>query len=341
MTLRIGLVGAGANTRRRHIPGFQAIAGVEVTAVCNRSRASGQAVADEFGIGTVFDDWQELVRSDQVDAVCVGTWPYMHCPVTLASLAADKHVLTEARMAMNLAEARQMYAASQMSDRVAMVVPAPMYLESEGVLLEMVADDFFGDFLEIHVRGMSGGYKPGAPLHWRQRQELSGLNVMAMGIYNETVRRYAGHEKAVLAYGKSFTPERMDTETGAMGAADVPESLGVIAEMESGATAVYHLSSVASLSQGWSFEFYGTKGTFCLGDSGAWVAGSGEKELRLLEVPSERQGGWRVEADFVDAIGEGRPVTHTSFADGVKYMEFTEAVARSRAQGRRVELPLE
>ena len=116
--LRIGIVGAGANTRSRHIPGFQEIEAVEVVAVANRSRESAQKVADEFGIAGVFEDWQELVGSDDVDAVCVGTWPYKHCPITLACLKAGKHILTEARMAMNLAEARQMLAASQQSDRV-------------------------------------------------------------------------------------------------------------------------------------------------------------------------------------------------------------------------------
>ncbi|MFO8071966.1 MAG: Gfo/Idh/MocA family oxidoreductase, partial [Polyangia bacterium] len=121
-------VGAGANTRRKHIPGFQQIQGVEITAVCNRSEASGKRVADDFGILQVHTDWQELVHSDQVDAVCVGTWPYMHCPVVLEALAADKHVLTEARMAMDLAEAEQMLAAAERSDKVAMVVPAPLYL---------------------------------------------------------------------------------------------------------------------------------------------------------------------------------------------------------------------
>ena len=80
--IRIGLVGAGANTRLRHIPGFQAIDGVEVVAVANRSAASGQRVADEFGIPRVFDNWQDLVNSQDVDAVCIGTWPYMHCTVT-------------------------------------------------------------------------------------------------------------------------------------------------------------------------------------------------------------------------------------------------------------------
>ena len=214
MTLRIGLIGAGANTRLQHIPGFQGIDGVEITAVCNRSRESGQRIADEYGIPQVFEDWRALIASDDVDAICIGTWPYMHCPMTLAGLEAGKHVLTEARMCMNLAEARQMYAASQQTDKVAMIVPAPFYLSAEPILLDKLHSGFFGDLLEIHFTGLSGGYDPDAPLHWRQRRELSGNNIMAMGIGNETVRRYAGHEKAVIAYGKTFTTERLDEETG-------------------------------------------------------------------------------------------------------------------------------
>lgn len=338
--LRIGIVGAGANTRSRHIPGFQEIEGVEVVAVANRTRESARKAADEFGIAGVFEDWQELVRSDDVDAVCVGTWPYKHCPITLACLKAGKHILTEARMAMNLAEARQMLAASQQSDRVSMVVPAPMFLETEGALLEMVADGYFGDFLDIHVNALSGGYDPEAPLHWRQRRDLSGNNIMGMGIFNETVRRYAGHEKALSAQATSFATERLDPESNQRRPADVPESLGIVAEMESGATAVYHISSVARMGEG-GIEMHGTRGAFKLGNGGAWVAGEGDSEYRKLELPADKQGGWRVEADFVDAIRDGKPVTHTNFGDGVKYMEFTEAVNVSLAEGRRVELPLD
>ena len=163
MTLRIGLIGAGANTRLQHIPGFQGIDGVEITAVCNRSRESGQKVADEYGIPQVFENWEELIQSDEVDAICIGTWPYMHCPMTLKGLEAGKHVLTEARMCMNLAEARQMDAAAQQSDKVAMVVPAPFYLLAEPILLDKLQSGFFGDLLEIHINGLSGGYAPEAP----------------------------------------------------------------------------------------------------------------------------------------------------------------------------------
>jgi predicted dehydrogenase len=49
---------------------------------------------------------------------------------------------------------------------------------------------------------------------------------------------------------------------------------------------------------------------------------------------------WEVEAQFVASIREGKPVTLTSFEDGVRYMEFTEAAWRSWQEGRAIDLPL-
>ena len=56
--LRVGLIGAGGNTRLRHLPGFRSVEGVEVAAVANRTRASGEAVAAEWEIPVVCDDWR-------------------------------------------------------------------------------------------------------------------------------------------------------------------------------------------------------------------------------------------------------------------------------------------
>ena len=47
-----------------------------------------------------------------------------------------------------------------------------------------------------------------------------------------------------------------------------------------------------------------------------------------------------MEEEFVNAIRGLEPVTHTSFEDGVRYMEFTEAVTRSAQSGKKVHLPL-
>ena len=45
-------------------------------------------------------------------------------------------------------------------------------------------------------------------------------------------------------------------------------------------------------------------------------------------------------AEFVDAIRGKRSMEHVAFAEGVRYMEFTEAVIRSAQTGERVYLPL-
>jgi predicted dehydrogenase len=66
----------------------------------------------------------------------------------------------------------------------------------------------------------------------------------------------------------------------------------------------------------------------------------GDKEMRPLEIPPGKKGGWRVEESFVNAIRGIEPVTLSTFEEGVAYMEFTEAVARSAQQGRAVHLPL-
>ena len=55
-TIRIGVIGAGANTTSRHIPGLQAIDGVEIIGVCNRSRESSERVAKEFNIPKTYGD---------------------------------------------------------------------------------------------------------------------------------------------------------------------------------------------------------------------------------------------------------------------------------------------
>ena len=47
-----------------------------------------------------------------------------------------------------------------------------------------------------------------------------------------------------------------------------------------------------------------------------------------------------MEEEFINAIRGKERVTHTAFEDGVKYMEFTEAVARSMASGEAIALPL-
>ena len=334
-TLRIGLIGAGANTRLRHIPGFQTIEGVEIVSVCNRSRESGDRVAREFGIARVAESVTALIADPRIDAVCIGTWPDQHREYTVAALAAGKHVLCEARMARDGAEAEAMLAAAEARpDLIAQLVPAPFDLRLGSTITRMVRDGVLGEIHEATVTHLTGaGLDPAAPLHWRHRVDLSGHNTMTLGILNETLRRWLGDTSRVLADARIFVRSRPAAGTGAPVQIEIPDSLTVAAEMAIGARATYHLSTMADGAPANGIVLYGSKATLRWSLDGEAVWAPHGEPFRSLAPDPGSDRGWRVETDFIDSIRRGTPVTLTAFRDGVRYMRFTDAVWRSWHEG--------
>jgi predicted dehydrogenase len=349
--LRIGLIGAGANTRLRHIPGLKALDGVEVVAVCNRRPESTAAIAREFGVQRTFGQWQDLVADPDIDAVVIGTWPYLHCPITLAALEAGKHVLTEARLSMNTAEALKMLAAARAHPKlVAQVVPSPFGLKGNDLMLNMIRGGYLGDLREVLVFGLNAALAdPAAPLSWRQDAALSGYNMLSLGIVHETVLRWAPPPVRVLAQAHAFIANRIDPQSGVRRPVGTPDSVQALAVLDNGARATYHFSGVARLGQNMAIHLYGTEGVLLYDLQDDKILGASRQrgeapgkmaDLREIAIPPEQAGQWRVEADFVDSIRLGTQVRFTDFATGVQYMEFTEAVAQSAEHGEPIELPL-
>lgn len=338
-TIRVAIVGAGRNTVQRHIPGLLAQEGVQITGVCNRSRESSQRVADRFEIPNVFDHWRQLVEAGNNDAIVIGTWPYLHMPVTVAALEAGKHVLCEARMAMNLAEARQMFAAArQRPQLVTQLVPAPMTLEVDATVSRLLADGYLGDLLALEIRQQQGFVDFEAPLHWRENRDLSGLNVMSLGIWYEIIMRWVGEATEVMAMGQTVVKNRVDEESGRQRAIHIPDHLAVLARMACGAQATFLISTVTGNAPGNGITLYGSKATLQFSDGVLSGGGRSDGGLQAITIPAEERGAWRVEEEFINAIRGNEPVRLTTFGDGLKYMAFTEAVARSLAERRAVPL---
>jgi predicted dehydrogenase len=349
--LRIGLIGAGANMRLRHIPGLRALPDVELVAVCNRRATSTAAAAREFGIARTFEHWQDLVADPAVDAIVLGAWPYLHCPVTLAALEAGKHILTEARMSLNAAEAHRMLAAAgHHPQQVAQIVPSPFGLKGHDVMVDLLQSGFLGELREVHVHGLSGALADAAaPLSWRQDASLSGFNMLTLGILHETLLRWGPPPVRVLAQVHAFVPSRIDPASGVRRPVGTPDSVQVLAILENGARAIYQFSGVTPFGAGMGIWLYGTEGVLHYDLANDRIRGAGRRtgaqpgevgNLQELPIPPDKAREWRVEADFVDAIRTGTAVSFTDFETGVAYMEFTEAVARSARHGAAVELPL-
>ena len=340
-TIRVGFVGAGANTRKHHLPKLKAQPGVELVAVANRSKESGDRVAREFGIGRVHDDWQEIVEASDIDAVCIGTWPYMHSVMSIAALERGKHVLCEARMAMNAGEGWRMLEASRKAPHlIAQLVPAPHTLEVDATIQTLLGEGFVGEVLAVELQASGGRFvEPDAPLTWRQDIGLSGHNILNMGIWYEAMMRWLGPAQRVTAMSKVAVPRRQDG-TGAPHDVRVPDHVDILAQFRGGAVGHLRFSSVTGLAPASEAWIFGSEGTLRLEADTLRLTGGrrGESALREIPVPPKTRIGWRVEEEFVNAIRGREKIARTSFEDGVRYMEFTDAVTRSASTGQTVDV---
>jgi len=173
-------------------------------------------------------------------------------------------------------------------------------------------------------------------LHWRQDREISGFNVLAMGILHEAALRWTPDPTRVFAQMETFGPNRPD------GPATISDSVQAMTEISGKARSLYHLSGIALFGPGYHLHLYGSHGTIKvdLGKGTLLIGQAGDDALHEPEIPAELQGDWRVEDEFIGAIRGTETIRLTDFNTGVKYMEFTEAVALSARSGQPVDLPL-
>ena len=118
--------------------------GAKVVAIASRSHERGEAIAKEFGIDHVFDDWHELVAHADVDLVSVVTPPSTHMEITLAALEHRKAVLCEKPMALNAAEAARMTEKAKDAGVLALIDHELRFLNSRRVMRGMLESGAIG-----------------------------------------------------------------------------------------------------------------------------------------------------------------------------------------------------
>jgi predicted dehydrogenase len=290
-------------------------------------------VASEFGIERVLPDWQAVVNDPDVDAICIGTWPYMHAEITIAALAAGKHVLTEARMANTLEEAESMLQAAEAHpDLVAQIVPSPFTLDLDMAVVRLLESDEVGDLREVFIDHCTSIYvDPEAPLNWRQDPGYSGINMLMMGIYAEAVQRWIPDESLIYkALGETFISRRRHWESGETVDVRLPDSLHIFGRFSGGGLLNYHFSGIEPGPGCNVVKLVGSKGTIRVDiDENRILFCRVGEDCHEVEIPQEERRGWRVEEDFINSIRTGAPVRLTNFSDGVRYMAFTDAVHRA------------
>ena len=70
------------------------------------------------------------------------------------------------------------------------------------------------------------------------------------------------------------------------------------------------------------------------------ILNKNSNKWKELKPKKSQIGKWRVEEEFINAIKGKEKISHTTFSDGVKYMQFADALKISSESNKKVYLPL-
>lgn len=340
--IRIGFIGAGNIVRQRHLPNLREIEGVTFTAVTNRTPRSSQAVADEWSIGAIESDWRKLIERDDVDAVWIGTWPYLHREITVAALETGRHVFCQARMANDWAESIAMYEAARARDElVTMICPPPHRMPWEPFIRNRIEGGDLGEIREIRVTSINPSNADPNSITWREQVQYSGLQALQVGIWAETLNAWVGDYRKLSATTAIPLPRKTDAD-GNTHEIRIPQVVSVHGELASGVVISEHHSGLSLHEKANAVTIQGSQATMRVDVMNRISLAPAGEPLEPIDVPDDEQQPWQVEREFIDAVraarrGESWSVDPDFFA-GLRYMRKVQAIADSAAEGCTVDL---
>ena len=168
----VGVIGVGGISSYVHLPGLRLCPQAEIVALCDTNEDLLRERGAEYGVSDLVTDYQELLRLPAVDAVVIATPTVLHAPITLAAVAAGKHVLVEKQLAMDYAEAVTMYEAAERAGVRHMTAFTYRFVPAMRYLKHLLGTGEIG--LPRHVRVARLQDWPEVDIGWRQRKGLAG-----------------------------------------------------------------------------------------------------------------------------------------------------------------------
>lgn len=102
-----GIIGCGNVAEVKSGPAFQKTANSELVGVMRRNEKKAKDFAERHGVPIWTNSAEELLNSDEINAIYVATPPSTHLEYSKAALAAGKHVYLEKPMALTSIESQE------------------------------------------------------------------------------------------------------------------------------------------------------------------------------------------------------------------------------------------
>lgn len=269
----------------------------------SREHSRAEAYRRRFAGERAYDGYAEALADPSIDAVVVAVPPRFHLELTLAALAAGRHVLVEKPAFPRLEDYEQVIAARDAAGLVVAVGENDHYKPLAVTLRRLLAEGVVGDLVLAQFTSVTRRLKPADD--WRNDPAMAGGDAF----FEEGIHwlHLAG------SLGPRIT--RIDAYRPAPAAEPVggdmrTKSMLVAFEYDTGAVgALYYSREVPSLLRGlrWS-KLYGRRGVLTFESNGAVVVAPGRRLPRVITPGVSDVRGYRaMYRDFARAVRDGGP----------------------------------
>lgn len=270
MTLRLGIIGVGDVAQRDYLPELPRLEGrADVVVVCGRTADRVREVASRFGIPRWAASYDEVIGARDVDAVLNLTPIQLHAEVTLAALAAGKHVYSEKPVAATAAEAERIGEEAALRGLTVVAAPCVMLFPQVRHAAELVADGAVGPVHSARGLAFAGvppweGYlSDPSPYFAPESGPLVDMAVYPL----HALTGLLGPVRRVSALSRrtrdSFVPTEGPT-AGRVVKVDVDDNWHLVLELASGVLASVQANTCAQAAISPELELQGEGGTIAL-----------------------------------------------------------------------------
>lgn len=337
MTVRWGVLST-AGIGRVAAEAVRGSTAAEFVAVAGRDADRAAAYAKELGIPRSFGSYTELLADDEIEAVYIPLPIALHTQWSIAALRSGKHVLCEKPFAVTAADAAACFEAAEDAGRLC--IEGLMWRQHPQTLLaeRLVADGAIGRL--AHIRAALTVDVP--PRDIRRTGQLGGGAVLDLGCYCiSAIRLFGGQPLRVSA------AQILDTADGADGG-----DLRLAATLTMPDDVLAQFDVALDFPRRDELELIGTDGKLTIPDP--WLCRRGHLVLEQdgvskripvdpdgtlsLSTDSENLDAYRIEFETASAAIAGDTTPRFGKADAVEQAAVIEAVRRSAAEQRSVEL---
>jgi predicted dehydrogenase len=341
---KIGLIGVGNISQAVHIPALRKHPDVEIVAVCDIREDELNKVADDLGVKYRFENYEDLLKLDEIEAVDICTPNYMHADPTVKALLSGKHVFVEKPIAHTVEQGQAMVDAARKSGKQLMVGYCRRWFAESCALKRFIEAGDMGEVYYAHVQAMRRRGIPGWGV-FTQKDKQGGGPLIDIGCHLLDLTFWLmGHPKPVSVSGLTYAKfgHRSDV-LGLLGQWDynnfTVEDFAVgLVRFEDGSSLTVESSFAANIEKDViNTQLMGTEGGCRLDPLKIFR----EERKTLIDVTPvflPTVNAYEGELyDFIAALRNGTPVPVTG-EEGLIVTKVIEALYKSAAEGREISI---